>query len=130
MIIIPGRAVPKERMTSRQVKCAIGGMDGKKFDRIRNCLSYQEFIAYSVMKLKKYSGLLCMSVRIYLAPNKKGELPGVRGDLDNYIKTIKDGLQYGKLFKNDKQIIRYGNCGIYKDKNERVEIVIQEIQED
>jgi len=130
MITIPGRAVPKERMTHKQVKCAIGGMEGKKFDRIRNCLNYQEYIAYHVMKLKKYSGLLRLTARIFLSPNKKGQIPGNRGDLDNYIKTIKDGLQYGKLFDNDKQIILYGEgTGIYTDTNERVEIEIQEIRE-
>ena len=127
MITIPGRAVPKERMTTKQMRCAKGGVQGKKFDRIRSCLNYQEYIAWSIVGLKKYSGLLRMTARIYLSPNKKGELPGVRGDLDNYIKSIKDGLQYGNLFDNDKQIIRYGEgTGIYTDTNERVEIEIWE----
>lgn len=34
-----------------------------------------------------------------------GAMPPMRGDTDNYLKTTMDGLQKGRAFANDKQIV-------------------------
>jgi Holliday junction resolvase RusA-like endonuclease len=78
-----------------------------------------------------------LTLRIFISPDAKTlELPEKRGDLDNYIKAIVDGLQYGGIFApkagnkkgNDKVVIRYGEgTGIYIDANERVELTLEEI---
>jgi len=41
---------------------------------------------------------------------------------------VEDGLQYGRAFNNDKQIIRYGESGIRYNDNERAEIIIEEME--
>uniref|UniRef100_A0A6M3XK74 Putative endodeoxyribonuclease n=1 Tax=viral metagenome TaxID=1070528 RepID=A0A6M3XK74_9ZZZZ len=135
-ITIPGKPVPKERMTHNQVIAATRyNAPGKKFDRIRKCLEYQKAIA-ALCCNKRIKGNVKMTARIYLKPDATGQLPKQRGDLDNYIKSIKDGLQYGVVFApqgknkagNDKCVIRYGEgTGIYSDENERVEIELVEV---
>ncbi|NLZ54644.1 MAG: RusA family crossover junction endodeoxyribonuclease, partial [Thermoanaerobacteraceae bacterium] len=47
------------------------------------------------------------------------------GDLDNYAKSILDGLQK-TLFENDKQVARL-SVERYIDKNERAEVIVEEV---
>lgn len=119
-LIVPGRPVPKARMTRRS----------KWTKRAKRSLDYQEQVAAEVMVLKaemsgkkQLEGPLKLTVEFYFADRR-------HGDLSNYIKAIEDGLQYGQLFQNDKQIIRYGEgTGIYYDDNERAQVLIEEIEE-
>jgi Holliday junction resolvase RusA-like endonuclease len=82
-------------------------------------------------------GYVQATIMIYLKPAESGDLPSDRGDLDNYIKSIVDGLQYGGIFAprpgckkgNDKMVIRYGfGTGIYSDEDERVELLLEQIK--
>jgi Holliday junction resolvase RusA-like endonuclease len=46
------------------------------------------------------------------------------------IKAIEDGLQFGGIIENDRQVIRYGaGTGIYYDSEERTEVRVREIEE-
>jgi Holliday junction resolvase RusA-like endonuclease len=52
------------------------------------------------------------------------------GDLSNLIKAIEDGLQFGGVIENDRQVIRYGpGTGIYYDSEERTEVRVRELKE-
>lgn len=111
--IVLGRPVPAQRMTQ-----------GSKWSkRARKSLEYQEQVAWEA----KAAGIPCtdrevkLTVRFYFN-NKK------HGDLSNLIKSIEDGLQYGGIFKNDKQVRWYGDgTGIYYDNTPRAEILIQKM---
>lgn len=82
-------------------------------------------------------GYVQLTLKIFLNP-VKGKLPEDRGDIDNYHKSVVDGLQYGGIFApsgnrkkgNDKAVIRYGpGAGIYlTDGQERAEITLEEIE--
>ena len=105
--------------------------------RIRDTLAYQETVAWMCKGKPMLQGYIQMTLRIYLNP-VKGKLPEDRGDIDNYHKSVTDGLQYGGIFApsgkrkkgNDKTVIRYGaGAGIYlTDEQERAEIVLEEIE--
>lgn len=123
-LTIPGRPVPAARMTQR----------GKWVKRqAQRYLGYRGQVAWTAKgaRLPTLEGLVEMTIRIYLA-GKNGALPGRRGDLDNYCKAIKDGLQAGGVFPNDKQVVRYGTgTGIYpcEPGNERVEVELWELRD-
>jgi Holliday junction resolvase RusA-like endonuclease len=55
---------------------------------------------------------------------------GRHGDLSNLIKAVEDGLQFGGVIKNDRQVIRYGpGTGIYYSEEERTEVRVRELRE-
>lgn len=114
--IVPGRAVPAQRMTRKS----------KWTKRSKKSLEYQESVAWEAKaaKIPVLEGPVQLTARFYFR-NK------VHGDLSNCIKAVEDGLQYGGIVKNDKQIIRYGETtGIYyADGDERAEIEIETIGE-
>lgn len=122
-IIVPGRPVPKVRMTQKS----------KWSPRAIASLQYQETVAWTakaVTKNAKLFGPVRLAVWIYLKPTQEGQLPGNRPDLSNVIKAIEDGLQYGQIVANDRQIIEYGMSGYRLDETERVEITIEEINDE
>lgn len=118
-LTIPGRPVPKVRMTQRS----------KWTERAQKCLNYQERIAEEAMVArsnlpnKMFSGYLILTARLFFSDRR-------HGDLSNYIKCIEDGLQHGQLFDNDKQIRWYGEgTGIYYSSEERAEIIVEQREE-
>lgn len=114
-ITIPGHPVPAKRMTQKT----------KWSKEAQKGLAYQKQVAQewkSVAGYVKLKGDLKLTCEFYFKNRK-------HGDLSNLIKAVEDGLQYGRAFDNDKQILRYGECGIYYDDNERAEIVIEEMEE-
>lgn len=109
---VPGRAVPAQRMTQ-----------GTKWSkRARKSLEYQERVAWAAKaaRVPRVTGPVRLTVRFYFRNRR-------HGDLSNLIKAIEDGLQYGRILENDKQILWYGeNTGIYYDDEERAEVEIEE----
>jgi crossover junction endodeoxyribonuclease RusA len=112
-IIIPGHPVPAQRMTQKS----------KWSKRAQRSLGYQKQIAWewkAVAGHIKLEGPLKLTCWFYFRSK-------IHGDLSNLIKAVEDGLQYGRAFNNDKQIIRYGESGIKYDDDERAEIIIEEM---
>lgn len=110
-----------------------------KLQRIRHTLEYQELIAWYVksylMTHAPLKGYVKLTAKFFISP-VNGKLPEQRGDLDNFLKSCVDGLQYGGMFApkpgnkkgNDRCIIRFGSgTGIYISENERTEIELEEI---
>ncbi len=132
--------IPKCTMTHAQVLQANrGGTDGKS-TQINRLLNFQAYIAWLVKsKLQRglwvgMDGNVKATIRIFLCSWRGGEdnqkqtiIRRARGDLDNYIKAVIDGMQWGGLFKpSDKIIIRYGDgTGIYIDEHEHVEVKLE-----
>lgn len=142
-IVMEGKPIPKETMTRAQVKKAISSwyqpktsQEATKLARIRNTLSFQEAIAWQCKGKPQLTGYVQLTLKVFLK-EANGKLPEDRGDIDNYHKSVVDGLQYGGIFApvgkrkkgNDKAVIRYGvGAGIYPtDGPERVEIELEEI---
>lgn len=114
-LVIPGRPVPAQRMTQKS----------KWTKRAQRSLDYQEKIAWEwkvKARGKKLKGPLKLSCDFYFNDKR-------HGDLSNLIKAVEDGLQYGNAFDNDKQILRYGKCGIHFEGEPRVEIKIEEVMD-
>lgn len=119
-------------------------MEAANLQRVRNTLVYQELIAWHVKQAlmkgaKAVEGYAKLTVKVFFAPDKKGKLPEDRGDLDNLLKSITDGLQYGGAFApkkgckkgNDKAVVRFGDgTGIYIGKEDYVEITLEELEEE
>ena len=111
---VPGRAVPAQRMTQ-----------GTKWSkRARRSLEYQERVAWAAKaaRVPRMKGNVQLTVRFYFRNRK-------HGDLSNLIKAIEDGLQYGRVLDNDKQVLRYGETtGIYyTDGEEHAEVEVTEV---
>jgi crossover junction endodeoxyribonuclease RusA len=119
---IPGRPVPAVRMTQ-----------GTKWSKpAQRSLAYQRMVAqvgvYTIKPLPLPWEYVAAHITIYLKVNKKGQLPGNRGDWDNYGKAICDGLQYGEVFLNDRCITR-GIVDVepcLTEAEERAEVVLTE----
>ena len=105
---VPGRPVPAQRMTRK----------GKWNERSRRSLDYQAQVAWEAKaaRVQGLKGALTVSIDFYFADKR-------HGDIDNHIKAILDGLQYGRAFENDKQIMRV-EAEIFYDDEERAEICI------
>ena len=109
--VVPGRPVPKARMTAK----------GKYTPRAQRTLAYQQKVAIYA----KMAGQPLGSIDVvgFFAVYVCG---GNVGDLDNYIKAIKDGVQLAGLVDNDRQINEYdAGTAVYKvgsKAEERVEV--------
>ena len=93
-------------------------------DKAKQSLNYQKTVAWEwrrIAKGRKFEGPIKLTCLFYIKNRK-------HGDLSNLFKSIEDGLQYGRAFDNDKQIIRYGESGIFYDKEERAEIIIEDLE--
>jgi crossover junction endodeoxyribonuclease RusA len=115
--IIPGRPVPKVRMTQKS----------KWSDQAKRSLLYQQYVAWCAKdaKIPVYDDDdIELTVKICLT--NRGN-----ADLDNYVKIITDGIQRAGVIKNDKQILRYGKgMGIYLGwKEEQVIVTIAKVEE-
>jgi Holliday junction resolvase RusA-like endonuclease len=116
--VVPGRAIPAARMTQRsKFACA----------RARKSLKFQEFIAWCARAEAKgrppFRGPVELTCRFFFRDAR-------HGDLSNLIKAIEDGLQFGGVIENDRQVIRYGpGTGIYYASEERTEVRVRELRE-
>ena len=116
--VVPGRPIPAARMTQRSKFASA---------RARKSLEYQEFVAWCARAKSKgapaFSGPVELTCRFFFSD-------GRHGDLSNLVKAIEDGLQYGGIIRNDRQVIRYGaGTGIYFDEEERTEVRVRELKE-
>jgi Holliday junction resolvase RusA-like endonuclease len=118
--VVPGRAIPAARMTQRsKFACA----------RARRSLEFQEFVAWCARAAAArrpalpFRGPVELTCRFFFRD-------GRHGDLSNLIKAIEDGLQFGGVIENDRQVIRYGpGTGIYYAEEERTEVRVRELKE-
>jgi len=133
--------VPKCTMTHSQVIAANRGATDGKSIQINKLLNFQAYIGWLAgMKISKgiwtrLDGNVKATIRIFLNGwrgganeiQKQTTIKKGRGDLDNYIKAVVDGLQYGNIFyPSDKIILRYGEgTGIYIDEKEHVEVKLE-----
>ena len=87
--------------------------------RARRALEYQEFVAWCARAAAgslSFSGQVELTCRFFFRD-------GRHGDLSNLVKAIEDGLQYGGVIENDRQVVRYGaGTGIYFADEERTEV--------
>jgi len=111
-IIIPGRPVPKQRPRV--------GKNGNVYTP-KKCRQYEKTVGWTAKKVFKnpYDGPVSLQVQIYLA--KAG------GDLDNYVKSIQDGLN-GIAWRDDRQITRLkASKTVRPGTDERAEVMIQKL---
>ena len=120
--VVPGRPVPAARMTQRSKFASA---------RAKRALAYQELVAWCARAAAAppasrpaalpFTGPVELTCRFFFRD-------GRHGDLSNLIKAIEDGLVYGGLIANDKQILRYGaGTGIYFAEEERAEVRLRPI---
>lgn len=105
---VPGKGVPKQRPRLWR---------GRAITPAKT-LAYEAHVlkcAAPVVHTKLMSPELWIQVDVYVK-NK------VHGDIDNYIKSVQDGLN-GFAYHDDKQI-KHVVGNLYFDKNERVEITL------
>lgn len=120
-LVIPGRAVPAQRMTQRTKWTA----------RSRRSLDYQGLVARAALAARLPRPLpweyVQLEATVYLRPTRAGKLPGNRGDWDNYGKAICDGLQYAGVLKNDRDVTD-GATKIRPalDGGERADVILRE----
>jgi crossover junction endodeoxyribonuclease RusA len=119
---VPGRPIPAARMTQAT----------KWSKRARRSLDYQErvaIIAKSAVKVKPLPWRYVQAlVVVYLKVNDNGDLPGNRGDWDNYGKSVCDGIQYGEVLHNDRAIT-LGTVDVqpcFSHAEERAEVTLSE----
>ena len=111
---VPGRPVPKQRPRL--------GRNGNVYTP-RQTREYERAVARAGRLFFKspYFGPVSLHVHVYLA--------GVRGagDLDNYIKSIQDGLN-GIAWRDDRQIVRLkAGITVRPGVNERAEVLIMQL---
>jgi len=120
--VVPGRPVPAARMTQRSKFASA---------RAKRALAYQELVAWCARAAAAplasrpaalpFTGPVELTCRFFFRD-------GRHGDLSNLIKAIEDGLQFGGIIENDRQVIRYGaGTGIYFAEEERAEVRLRPI---
>ena len=112
---IPGRPVPKHRPRASGAGHKIyvyTPAETKRYER------QVMLLAAAAAKGRVFFGDIAISIKLYFSDRKFG-------DIDNYAKSILDGLQ-GTLFENDKQVARL-HIERHIDKNERAEVIIEEV---
>ncbi|MEN3010301.1 MAG: RusA family crossover junction endodeoxyribonuclease [Candidatus Bipolaricaulaceae bacterium] len=113
-MVVPGRAVPAQRMTQRS----------KQADpKAKRALEYQRLVALCAWRARapQFTGPVRLTCRFWFKNHR-------HGDLSNLIKAIEDGLQYAGVLQNDRQVVRYGaGTGIYYGPEERAEVIIEEV---
>jgi Holliday junction resolvase RusA-like endonuclease len=112
-ITVPGRGKPKERprLVKGRVITPKTTLDYEK--KVRECAKEQN-PGMTMIETKN----IYFKIVIYM--NNK-----VHGDIDNYIKSVQDGLN-GTAYKDDKQIKHIEGFLFYDKENPRVEIEIIE----
>ena len=103
---------PKPRMTARS----------KWTVKNRAYLAYQEALAWEFDIVPKQPhdlvGDLVLTCSIFSTTNY--------GDLKNYIAGVEDSLQYSNVIKNDRQIVEYNKCRLYRRQKEgRIEVILR-----
>ena len=117
---IPGRPVPKPRMTQRDRWLKPARPCVARY-RVWRGLIQAFYLRAIDGRVNKIKGKVAMGFKFYLSTSG--------GDLDNYIKAIKDCLN-GWAYVDDKQVCKYVDepekvlCG---KGEERAEIVVEEI---
>lgn len=114
--VIPGRPIPAQRMTRQSKNLS---------PRAKRSLAYQKLVALAAWsaRVPEFVGPVKLTCRFFFADRK-------HGDLSNCVKAVEDGLQYGGILKNDRQVLRYGEgTGIYYGPEERAEVWIEEVEE-
>ncbi|SES02964.1 RusA family crossover junction endodeoxyribonuclease [Salipaludibacillus aurantiacus] len=112
-IVVPGRPVPAVRMTRR-------GAHVKP--NAQRYLNYKSSVGWAAkaQKVKLIAGAVKVDIKLYLSG-------GNQGDIDNYAKSLTDGLN--KIAYNDDRQIRKMNIEkIECEKDEqRAEIIVEEL---
>jgi Holliday junction resolvase RusA-like endonuclease len=88
-IVIPGRPVAKQRARTSH---------GRTYTPPRT-RQYEETVAWTCRATKERFRTGNLSVRIMLYSTTE-----LRGDVDNYAKSILDGMEKGQLIGNDRQV--------------------------
>ncbi len=107
---IPGRPVPKQRPRV--------GRNGNIYTP-KKCRDYEKEVARLAREVfkKPYEGPVSLQVRVYLAT------PG--GDLDNYVKSISDGLN-GVAWRDDSQVTSIkAKLYVRPGESERAEVIVR-----
>lgn len=117
-----GEPVPYERMNNRNIWS----------NRVQRYLQYKGLMAeslkseyqdwvddlQSVCLIARRQRRYSLSVRVYAARDA--------GDLDNFIKCIKDAIQDAGLVWNDRRIDHFNDCWLFVDrKNPRIEFTLE-----
>lgn len=111
--IVPGNPIPKARTTQKSKWC-------KRAVLSRN---YQKLVAQYYMIQKdttQIKGDVFLGCKFYRSDR-------IRVDCDNLFKAVADGLEYGGAYKNDNQITEMYAKKEYDKNNPRVEIELQEV---
>ena len=114
-IVIPGRPVPKERPRLSAAGRKMYIYTPKETSKFEKQVALAAFTAANG---KVLFGDIAISIKLYFSDKRFG-------DLDNYAKSILDGLQ-GTLYENDKQVARL-HIERHIDKSERAEVIIEEV---
>jgi len=116
--VVPGRPIPAARMTQRSKFASA---------RAKRALEFQQFVAWCARAAAAgpaalpFRGPVELTCRFFFRD-------GRHGDLSNLVKAIEDGLQYGGVIENDRQVVRYGaGTGIYFADEERTEVRLRPI---
>jgi len=113
-LVIPGRPVPKQRPRL--------GKQGQIYTP-KETKVYEQTVGRAGRQVFKYpyAGPVSLQVKVYLT--------AARGDLDNYIKSIQDGLNQ-VAWRDDRQVTRLqASLFVRRGVQERVEVLIQRILE-
>lgn len=134
-IIIEGEPVPQGRPRATRIGKMVRMYDPPKSRKYKQDVAWQ---TKSQFKGKPLEGALKVHVDIYRQIPKSTSVirtkrkenkeirPIVRPDLDNYLKSVFDGLD-GITWKDDSQIVSLSSEKYYST-NPRVEIKIQELE--
>ena len=114
---VPGRPVPKRRPRSTT-------SGGKVLVYTpRETAAYEKAVGYVALNACQGRSIttdIAVGIKLYFKDRKFG-------DIDNYSKSILDGMQ-GVIFENDKQVCRL-TVERHQDKEERAEVKVWAVEE-
>ena len=121
---IPGEPVPKTRQRPPRGGKGMAWrliQTKPQYAALKRTLEYQSHVAYSAHKAVVPLFGINDPIRVLLNMHKAGRR---LGDIDNIQKSVLDGLQYGGIIPNDKQVTSIDSRLTFKAGKEDARIVV------
>lgn len=111
---IPGHPIPAVRTTGRQMFADLRYKAYREYKERIKAIVTGKILSHRVPEIK---GEAAIDIKIFRLHR--------RGDIDNFCKSVMDGIQDSGLYRNDNQVKKLTAEIIEKSQEERIEVLLE-----